>query len=197
MNRAEMKKHQSEPSTGREGKRLFVGISLPDHVKLRVGRLRRGFPHFRWVPEGNLHLTLRYIGDVDGALAERIEEILRPIRVEPFILPVKGIGCFPRRGRPLILWVGCHRGHPRLFQLHKRIEDSLLALGIEADSRAYNPHVTIARTAKAKPGAVRQFIHDHRDFETAPFKVEGFTLFSSVLSAQGPVYTPEATVCFL
>ena len=187
---------KSETSTGREGKRLFVGISLPDHVKLRVGRLRRGFPHFRWVPEGNLHLTLRYIGEVDVPLAARIEEILRSIRVEPFILPVKGTGCFPRRGPPRILWVGCHRGHPRLFQLHKRIEDSLLSMGIEAESRAYHPHVTIARTAKAKPGAVKQFIHDHRDFETAPFKVEGFTLFSSVLSTQGAAYTREASFSF-
>ena len=191
-----MTDYQSEPSTGREGKRLFIGISLPDHVKLRVSRLRRGFPHFRWVPEGNLHLTLRYIGEVDGPLTERIEEILRPIRVEPFILPVKEIGCFPHCGRPRILSVGCHRGHPRLFQLHKRIEDSLVALGIEAESRAYHPHVTIARTAKAKPGAVKQFMRDHRDFETAPFKVEGFILFASVLSIQGATYTQEASFSF-
>ena len=197
MNRAEMKKHQSEPSTDRDRKRLFVGISLPVYLKLRILRLRRPIPEFRWTLEGNLHLTLRYIGEVDVPLAARIEEILRSIRVEPFILPVKGIGCFPRRGPPRILWVGCHRGHPRLFQLHKRIDDSLITLGIEAERRAYHPHVTIARTAKAKPGAIKQFIHDHRDFETAPFKVEGFNLFSSMLSTQGPIYTPEATVCFL
>lgn len=192
-----MTEHQSEPSTNGDWKRLFVGISLPDHLKMRIRRLRRPIPEFRWTPEGNLHLTLRYIGDVEGTLAERIEEILRPIRVEPFILPVKGIGCFPRHGRPRILWAGCHSGHPRLFQLHKRIVDSLLALGIEAERRAYHPHVTIARTARAKPGAVKQFMRDHRDFETAPFKVEGFTLFSSVLSIQGPTYTEEASVSFL
>ena len=180
----------------REEKRLFIGISAPNHVKSSIRRIRHQLPEFRWVPEDNLHLTLRFIGDVDAELAERIVELLSPIRVELFILPVKQVGCFPRRGRPGIVWVGHDKGHPRLFQLQKQIEDTLVALGVEAETRAYHPHVTIARTARAKPGAVKQFVRDNRNFETAPFKVEGFTLFSSKLSSEGAQYTEEAFFSF-
>ena len=181
----------------REAKRLFIGISVPVHVKSSIRRIQRKIPEFRWLPQANLHLTLRFIGDVDRELEERIVEILSPIRVEPFILPVKEVGCFPRRGRPRIVWVGHEKGHPRLFQLQKQIEDTLVALGIEAETRAYHLHVTIARTARAKPGAVKQFVKDNREFETAPFKVESFTLFSSKLSSEGAEYTEEATYSFI
>ncbi len=174
-------------------RRLFVGIPLPDVIPASLSHLQTELPGFRWVPRDHLHLTLRFIGGVDIDLDESIKKVLSSILVEPFILPVCGIGCFPQKGRPRLVWIGVGNAHPRLFQLQSLIEDALIGLGIESETRAYHPHITIARTIKARPGSVRQFVRNQRGFEAPPFKVKSFTLFSSTLDSSGALYRNEAT----
>lgn len=140
-----------------------------------------------------MHLTLKFIGEVEGGLINDIINVLDGIHVEPFHVPVEGLGAFPHRGPPQVTWVGVGRGHPRLFQLQYRIENALLALGIEPDMRGYHPHITLAHTSKAAPGAVHHFLKRHRSFEAPPFRATAFTLFSSHASSAGQIYREEAT----
>lgn len=174
------------------GKRLFLSIDLPDYVKDSMASLREdGLRGFHWVPRERFHLTLKFIGDLPGQFQTEIEEALDPIAVRPFMLPVEGLGSFPPTGKAHAVWAGLGSGHPHLFQLHKKIEDALFAIGIEPEKRIYHPHVTIARVNHAADETVRQFIKRHQDFGTAPFKVKAFHLLRSEVLGDRRVYTVE------
>ena len=110
-----------------------------------------------------------------------------------FLLPIEGLGSFPPVGHPHAVWAGVASAHPRLFQLHKRIEDALFNIGIEPEKRIYHPHITIARVNHAADETVRQFLKKHPDFGAAPFKVEQFHLMRSEVIEGKRTYTIERT----
>jgi 2'-5' RNA ligase len=180
------------PSQHFRGKRLFLSIALPDYVSESLATLRddslRGF---HWVPQERFHLTLKFIGDIPGQFQSRIEEAITPIVVHPFLLPIEGLGTFPMQGNPHAIWAGVSSAHPRLFQLHKRIEDALFNIGIEPERRIYHPHITIARVNHAAAETVRQFVKRHQDFGAAPFHVTGFELLRSELIEGKRSYAQE------
>lgn len=183
----------SAPAPPRSLKRLFVSIPLPGYAQDRLARLREKQSGFRWVPREQIHLTLRFIGEVDEALEGRICESLGQIVVEPFILPIQEVATFPVRGHPNVVFVGVARGHPRLFQLQHRVEQRLVQLGIEPERRAYRPHITLARTTKAAPETVYRYVKKYRDFEAPPIRVDRFSLYSSELREEGALHHEEAT----
>lgn len=168
--------------------RLFVAIPLPDFVKERLTALQADLPHLRWTQAENLHLTLKFIGEVDEDFKDRIQTQLEAIQVKPFLLAVSGVGVFPERGNPAVLWAGFGSAHPHLFQLHKQIDDALFSIGIEPDRRVYRPHITLSRCKGVSRESLRPFLRKQADLETAPFRVEHFELVSSELLSRGPVY---------
>jgi len=169
--------------------RLFVALALPDWLRDELTGLSEPLRAVAWTRPAQLHLTLRFLGDTQTNLIERIEESLASIRVESFILPVEGAGGFPPKGSPKVIWVGVGSGHPHLFQLRQRLDDALLAAGIDLDVRHFQPHITLARCADGSAGAVSTWLRRHGGFETAPFRVTAFDLFTSRLSAQGALHT--------
>lgn len=178
------------------GRRYFIAVALPAVHRELLGRWPDEEPHagWVWVPAHQLHLTLRFIGEVaDDAVMERLGDELaeRVARVvQPFILPVEGAGVFPTRGAAKVVWVGVGRGHPRLFQLRQRMDDLLLASGLPVDLRTFHPHVTVARLrAEAAPTTVRHFLQHHRDFVAPPFRVNRFGLYASELRPSGAAHT--------
>ncbi|NBD38910.1 MAG: RNA 2',3'-cyclic phosphodiesterase [Verrucomicrobia bacterium] len=176
------------------GKRLFLAIELPDYVRQRLSELREEpLKGFHWVPEERFHLTLKFIGDFPGQYQPRVEAALDPIEVHSFLLPIESLGSFPPKGSPHAVWAGVANGHPRLFQLQKRIEDALFNIGIEPERRLYQPHITVARVNHAAPETVRQYLKRHKEFATAPFKVEAFHLFRSEQTNGQRSYTCERT----
>lgn len=172
-------------------KRLFVAIDIPEVVRLALEALQEETRGFHWVAATNLHLTLKFIGDVDSELQEEIERTLGELQTEPFILPVESIGVFPAIGQPFVVWAGLGTGHPRLFGLQKNVEDRLFQLGIEPERHRYTPHLTLARCREASPEAVRQFVKKHREFTAPPFRVESFTLYSSLPKQGSSIYRVE------
>ncbi len=172
--------------------RLFVAIEMPDYVTRAVGKLRCDRREVRWVRLENLHLTLKFIGEVDEERLEPIIEALTDIRIESFLLDVKGVGCFPARGQPKVMWVGFGTGHPRLYQLQQKVANALIPVGLEPELRTYHAHLTLARCARASAGSVHEWVRAHRDFETAPVRVGQFGLYSSILTPAGPSYAEEA-----
>ena len=176
------------------GKRLFLSIDLPDYVKDSLVQLcLEELKGFHFVPHERFHLTLKFIGDVPGQFQPEIERAIDPIVVHPFLLPIEGLGVFPPIGHPHAVWAGVASAHPRLFQLHKRIEDALFNIGIEPEKRIYHPHITIARVNHAADETIRQFIKRHLDFGAAPFRVDCFHLMRSEVIEGVRRYAVERT----
>jgi RNA 2',3'-cyclic 3'-phosphodiesterase len=142
-----------------------------------------------WTNVDQLHVTLRFLGDVPVDIIESIIARLRTVQVAPFILPVEGVGTFPANRPPRVLWFGVGSGHPRLFQLRQRLDDALLATGLQLDVRTFHPHVTLARCTENAAPAIAHWLHVHRDATPPPFRVEAFDLYESELRPAGAVHT--------
>ncbi len=170
--------------------RLFVAIAYPDALREELSRLAEPIRAVAWTRPEQIHLTLRFLGDVKAGRIGPVEDALAAIRVEPFVLPVGGLGVFPPRGQARVLWVGSGPGHPRLFQLRQRVDDALLRAGIALDARLFQPHATLARIQPgASPAAVEGLLRRHRAFEAAPIRVDAFGLYASELKPSGAVHT--------
>jgi 2'-5' RNA ligase len=169
--------------------RLFVALTLPLPVRDALAALTRPLPGVAWTRPEQLHVTLRFLGDVPVDTIDPMIARLMSVRVEPFVLPIEDVGTFPPNRPPRILWVGVGSGHPRLFQLRQRLDDALLASGLQLDVRTFHPHVTLARCTENAGPAVAHWLHEHRDVMPPPFRVEAFDLYSSELHASGSVHT--------
>lgn len=171
--------------------RLFCGLALPAQLRDRLISLGGGLPGARWVPEDNLHLTLRFIGEVPEPSFDDIAVALSAVKAAPFDLTVAGMGHFERKRRPTMVWAGIEPS-PRLLDLHVRIESALRRAGVEGEERQFQPHITLARfDASASPERVAGFLQANSLFRAPPFRVEHFTLFSSMLGRSGPTYHAE------
>ncbi len=101
---------------------------------------------------------------------------------------------FRRKGPPKIIWIGVGRGHPHLFQVHKRVQEAALAAGIEPELRPWHPHITIARCRDVAPQSIRKFLQSNVDLDAGMIRVESFHLYSSKLTPAGPIHTRELTI---
>lgn len=169
--------------------RLFVGLEIPERVRTALSSLQAGVPGARWTKPEQFHLTLRFIGEVDGATANDIDDALSAIRADPFILELAGVGEFGGK-KPRALWIGI-RTNEALIRLQRKIEAALQRLGLDAEQRKFTPHVSLARLKETPRGHVMDFLTDHALFASGPFEVKQFVLFSSQLGANGSVYRPE------
>lgn len=176
--------------------RLFVAIDLPEHIKAELDMLEIGMPGANWVAEEQRHITLRFIGEVDGSTMREIKSALQDIEVEPFDLLLEGVGHFPPRGTPTVLWAGIEK-HETLIRLRNKIENTIVQLGFEPEKRKFSPHITLARLRNAPIQAIGAFLTQHAQFKTEPFDVTEFQLFSSQLTPKGPIYTIEETYSLL
>ena len=172
-------------------KRLFVSIELPDSVRQRLAALDPQLRGVRWLEPKQMHLTLAFLGNVAAETQKTLSEKLQAISWKSFFLPLIGFGTFPSKGWPKIIWIGVGTGHPHLFQLHKRVQEALLAVGLEPDLRSFHPHVTLARCRDVSPQTIRPFLKSHAAFDAGMVHVESFHLNSSELTPAGSVYTAE------
>lgn len=172
-------------------KRLFVALDLPPSCKGALLALDPHLPGLRWLPGDQLHLTLSFLGNVDAAGEERLREALGGARVPAFYLRLCGTGMFSARGRPSVLWVGVGKGHPHLFVLHRRILDAVLHAGLDPELKPFHPHVTVARAKGISREALKPFLREHAEVEFGLFEVNGFSLYSSVLSEEGSAHHLE------
>lgn len=169
--------------------RLFVAIDIPETVTESLSHLESGVPGARWQTREQMHLTLRFIGEVGERDAASIDDALAAIREPRFTLELKTVGEFGGRN-PRALWAGVVP-NDALKHLQRKIETALQRLGLEAEERKYTPHVTLARLRGTPQGAVMDFLTDHALYASGPFEACAFTLFSSHLSSNGSIYTPE------
>lgn len=153
-------------------------------VRERLATLCCGLPGARWVKPEQMHLTLRFIGDVDSTAFKDIREALHEVQGMSFSLRLEGIGFFPPRGKPRVVWVGIPT-NDKLIQLRNRIESALVRAGIEPEGRKFAPHITLARLKNTPPSRIGAYLSHYGLFATDQFEVEEFFLYSSVLNAKG------------
>jgi 2'-5' RNA ligase len=173
-------------------KRLFIAIDVPDWASEELTRLCVGQPDVRWANADQHHLTLRFIGDVEGHQHERIERVLAGVMAESFTLNIQGVGHFPPRGAPRTLWAGVEACQP-LVTLRSRVDRAMVALGTEPAHRKWHPHITLGRLAYGGGSRAGRFFQDNALFQLEPFLVTSFSLYSSQLGSNGALHTIERT----
>lgn len=169
--------------------RLFVAIALPDAIADGLRLIQSGVPGARWQTRAQLHLTLRFIGEVDGREAADVDDALSGVSVPRFLLALKGVGEFGGKN-PRAIWAGVER-NDELLHLARKIETALQRIGLEAEQRKFTPHVTLARLRSAPRSRVLDFLYDHALYASAPFEIREFILYASQLSSAGSVYVPQ------
>lgn len=167
--------------------RLFVGLELPEDLAARLAALGGGIPGARWVEARNLHLTLRFIGEVDEGVAAELDEALAALAAPGFELALDGFGAFGGGRRLHTLWAGVERV-PALVHLRDKVETAVVRLGLPSEPRKFSPHVTLARLRDTPAGRVHDFIAGTSPFHLGPWPVDHFTLFRSHLSRNGAEY---------
>lgn len=166
--------------------RLFVAIRPPADIRARLLSLMGGIARARWQDDSQLHLTLRFVGEVDERRAEDLADALSTIRFAPFPVSLAGLGQFERKGHVDTIWAGVQ---PRdtLAQLHRKIDRACVQVGLLPDERAYLPHITLARLNRSA-GSSDMFMAMNGGLSSAPFMVDSFALFESHLSQSGAIY---------
>ncbi len=171
--------------------RLFTGLEIPPDVVQALALLRGGLPGARWVDPENYHLTLRFIGDVDDAIAREIMFMLgRVKRGGPFELHMEGLRSFGGR-KPRAVIASVASSQP-LLEVQAEHERLMQRIGLEPEGRKFTPHVTLARLRESSSRDVADYLALRGLFRTASFRVERFVLYSSRASVGGGPYVVEA-----
>jgi 2'-5' RNA ligase len=169
--------------------RLFVALSIPDSIASAMFLIQSGVPGAKWQTREQLHLTLRFIGEVDGRDANAIDDALAAISSDPFALSLKGVGEFGGKN-PRALWAGVSDPEA-VTHLARKIETAMQRIGFPAEERKFTPHMTLARLHGAPAVKVVDWLADHALYDSAAFEVREFALYSSQLSHGGSIYVPE------
>lgn len=176
--------------------RSFIAVELPNDVRERIAEvISEAAKHggaIKWVEAHNLHLTLKFLGDVREEVIARVSATLDAIanQFSPFGFDVVGVGGFPNFNRPKVLWVGA-TATEELLRLQERVESEMSNLGIPREERAFHPHITIGRVKS--PHGLTRTLEALKRFEGKQFgcvSVSHITLMRSDLTPSGPIYTP-------
>lgn len=175
--------------------RSFVAVEVDSSVKdalLRIiDRLRRVPADVRWVARENMHLTLKFLGEIDEAQAARLRELLRveTSRFAPLELEFVGLGRFPPQGAPRVVWAGCRGDVDKLKGLAAAVERTAKETGVPPEERPFSAHLTIGRVKSPRSGrALADAIAGFADDPFGKQTVRSFTLYKSTLTPDGPIY---------
>jgi len=180
--------------------RSFIAIELPDDIRQSIDNVTRqlrarGIPAIRWVHVNNIHLTLQFLGEVPSkdlnAIAEQLKLTAKQSR--PFEIRISGLGCFPNRRQPRVIWVGV-KAPPELAALQKSIQDENVRLGITPENRAFSPHLTLGRIAHdvlpSDLARISEILSSTTIGELGKFTPTQIILFRSELRSEGAQYSP-------
>jgi 2'-5' RNA ligase len=169
--------------------RLFAGLELPEDVRGELARLKCPIPGARWVEPANLHLTMRFAGDLDTLRAAEFAGALSEINASAFSLRVSGTGAFGGNA-PAVLWAGFEK-NADLDALQRATERAARRAGLPPETRAFKPHITLARLNHARDETLARFLERHARFTAGPMFVSRFVLFSSRPKVGGGPYVVE------
>jgi len=178
--------------------RTFVAVEINSAVRAcaaeLIDQLGTASVDVKWVAPENIHLTLKFLGEVDS---RQVHEVCRAVEqaadgVAPFELEVRGAGAFPNVRRPRTVWLGAGQGVQELGVLAERVESELHRLGFRREGRRFHAHLTVGRVRRGGPGIsqLAQLLEEYADFEIGRTPVSEVIVFSSTLDRAGPTYEP-------
>ena len=176
--------------------RCFIAIEIPETIQNRLARiqgtLRKQIQKASWVKPSNIHLTLKFLGDVDPQHLESIGETIQgvAIRHRSFSLGIGGLGAFPNFARPRVMWIGVKAGGERVSALTRDINTALSDDGFSLDTKRFNPHLTIARLKERID--LRPYANQYRQYDRidgAEMSVDTISLIQSQLHPAGAIYS--------
>jgi len=176
--------------------RVFIAVELSDATRKQLQQLQRIFAgtgdRVKWTDVSSLHITLRFLGQVEEEALKGLYDALRPVAdaIAPFSVELAGVGAFPQPVAPRVIWVGVQRGRKALEQLAAEVNGATTSLGYAAEKRAWIPHLTLGRVKSLDeftllPGLVQE----HHDTDIGTLQVDGFGVIQSRLTRKGPIYT--------
>jgi len=176
--------------------RTFAAVELTPAIRAAaidlIETLRDAPADAKWVEEHNLHVTLKFLGDVRAAEIARVCSAVQKgvSGVDPFDLEIRGAGAFPNAGRPRTVWLGAGEGEDEMVALHDAVEAPLAKLGFRREHRRFHPHVTLGRVRRGGPGLAElgRRLVDSAEFSAGVVRVTEVVVFSSELTRTGPVY---------
>lgn len=178
--------------------RAFIAIELAQNIKTALGalqeELKKSGADVKWVEPRNIHLTLKFLGEINETQIQKISLIIEKIASEqiPFTIHLSSIGAFPKPDYPRVIWVGIDRGDKETQDIAKRIEEATALIGIPKEERAFSSHITIARVRsdlnRQKLTADLVRLANNAEKINYDFQAEKITLFKSTLSPKGALY---------
>jgi 2'-5' RNA ligase len=180
---------QTQASGANTMPRLFAGLEIPAEIGQTLSSLRGGLPGARWVDPENYHVTLRFIGDIDGASANEIASMLFQVNRKPFEVTVRGLSSFGGR-KPRAVVASIVPSRP-LIELQAELERLMQRIGLDPEGRKFTPHVTLARLYDASSQDVADYLSVRGYFPSRVFTADRFVLFSSRASTGGGPYVVE------
>ena len=183
--------------------RTFIAVELPENIKKKIEEvqnpLKKTDTYVSWVKPENVHLTLKFLGEVEENKIEDVfygtEKALKGAK--SLSLSLKNLGCFPNLKRPRVVWVGVEKGKEELSFLQKNIQEELSKLGYPKEDRAFSPHLTIGRVKSPKNIEKLVKLIEKTDFQTEEVKIDEVVVMKSQLHPQGAIYTPLKKVKLL
>ena len=178
--------------------RAFIAIELPQETKKALTRLqeqlKKNNADVKWVTPENLHLTLKFLGDIDDTQAEKITAVIENVANNhpSYLVKISSIGAFPKLSLLKVVWVGLGTGDEETKGIFKDLEEKLEEFGIPKDERPFSTHITLGRTRSPSNRKILakeiKIITENFKLDNAEFHTEKITLFKSILSSNGPTY---------
>lgn len=178
--------------------RAFIAIELPQEIKDFLSsiqeQLKSTAADIKWVAPQNIHLTLKFLGEVDDKKLEKIMDILKYISKDKnaFYIRLSSVGAFPKTNFPRVIWIGLDKGDEETKQIAKALEEEIAKIGIPKEARPFSSHITIGRVRSGlnRDKLVKQLMDlaDSPGKKTLEFKVTTLSLFKSTLTPKGPIY---------
>jgi RNA 2',3'-cyclic 3'-phosphodiesterase len=180
--------------------RTFVCIDIPESIKVRIEKLQHDLRHIdaqiSWVKPTNIHLTLKFLGDVPKANIPMVNTAVTHATgcCSPFQVTVGSAGCFPSSRNPSILWIGISRVSEDLLKLRDAIEEQLAQQDFKRETKKFTPHLTIARIRNPRNAGQVADAFMTCGFADESFQAGEIIVMASHLSPQGSIYTPQAVI---
>ena len=174
--------------------RTFIAFELSSAIKEELGRLKQEIKKVdadvKWSHPDNIHLTLKFLGNVEEEKIEQIKNILNEISSveKPFEITLFKLGAFPSLDYPKVLWVGIDKNCSEVERIAKTLEDSLEKIGFEKEEKSFSAHLTLGRIKSGKNKAKLKEKLISSPVESRSSEIKGMTLFKSELTPKGPIY---------
>jgi len=177
--------------------RTFIAIEIPEPIKLSIAKIQeeliRENAHITWVKPQNIHITLKFLGEIEESLVDNLSTVLTAVthQTQPFAVEIQRIGAFPNLKRPKVIWIGAKSENNAMENLALTIEDKVSRLGFEIENRPFKAHLTLGRV-KDMSGidGVMKKLDDNKNFHAGKYTPTEIIIMKSDLTPTGAIYTP-------